>query len=104
MGDGLLRGEVRDAGITPRTLLTGLRRDVPELMAAFDVFVLTSLWEGLPRLVPANAWHCKWSRIVSSEKQLSSDPGSGHGARRSFGSLRTSVQNEGGDDAFNVRA
>ena len=49
MGDGLLRGEVRDAGITPRTLLTGLRRDVPELMAAFDVFVLTSLWEGLPR-------------------------------------------------------
>lgn len=56
VGDGSLRGEVerevRDAGIAPRTLLTGLRRDVPELMAVFDVFVLTSLWEGLPRVLP----------------------------------------------------
>lgn len=56
VGDGPLRGEVeravRDAGIAPQTLLTGLRRDVPELMAVFDVFVLTSLWEGLPRVLP----------------------------------------------------
>jgi glycosyltransferase involved in cell wall biosynthesis len=55
VGDGPLRAEVEAAlqaqGIAERTILTGLRRDVPELMATFDVFVLTSLWEGLPRVL-----------------------------------------------------
>jgi glycosyltransferase involved in cell wall biosynthesis len=32
--------------------LTGLRRDVPDLLHSFDVFALTSLWEGLPRVLP----------------------------------------------------
>lgn len=56
VGDGSLRAEVeaalRQEGIYERTILTGLRRDVPELMATFDIFVLTSLWEGLPRVLP----------------------------------------------------
>jgi len=56
VGDGPLRGEMERqlaaAGLSHRVILTGLRRDVPELMAAFDVFVLTSLWEGLPRVLP----------------------------------------------------
>ncbi|MFQ5422273.1 MAG: glycosyltransferase family 4 protein, partial [Anaerolineae bacterium] len=56
VGDGPLRGEMEArlaaVGLTERVTLTGLRRDVPELMAAFDLFVLTSLWEGLPRVLP----------------------------------------------------
>lgn len=56
VGDGALRSDVevalQAAGIADRVILTGLRRDVPELMAAFDVFVLSSLWEGLPRVLP----------------------------------------------------
>ncbi|MCX6043775.1 MAG: glycosyltransferase family 4 protein [Chloroflexi bacterium] len=56
VGDGPLRAEVeqlaRELGIADRLLLTGLRRDVPELMATFDIFVLSSLWEGLPRVLP----------------------------------------------------
>lgn len=56
VGDGPLRGEVeklaREVGIADRLVLTGLRRDVPELMAAFDIFALSSLWEGLPRVIP----------------------------------------------------
>lgn len=56
VGDGPLRAEVEalatELGITDRLVLTGLRRDVPELMAAFDIFVLSSLWEGLPRVLP----------------------------------------------------
>jgi glycosyltransferase involved in cell wall biosynthesis len=56
VGDGPLRPDVEKAlaaaGIAGRVILTGLRRDVPELMAAFDVFVLSSLWEGLPRVLP----------------------------------------------------
>ncbi len=56
VGDGPLRGQVEllaaDLGLSSKLVLTGLRRDVPELMAAFDIFVLSSLWEGLPRVLP----------------------------------------------------
>jgi glycosyltransferase involved in cell wall biosynthesis len=56
LGDGPLRPEVeqalQQAGIAERTILTGLRRDVPRMLAAMDIFLLTSLWEGLPRVLP----------------------------------------------------
>jgi glycosyltransferase involved in cell wall biosynthesis len=56
VGDGPLRGQleamIAQAGLQHRFHLTGLRRDIPELLAAFDAFVLTSLWEGLPRVLP----------------------------------------------------
>ncbi len=56
VGDGPLRPEVEarlaSLGIAHRVVLTGLRRDVPELLAAGDIFVLSSLWEGLPRVLP----------------------------------------------------
>lgn len=55
VGDGPLRREVEAeldrSGIAERTLLLGVRRDVAEVLASFDVFVLTSRWEGLPRAV-----------------------------------------------------
>lgn len=56
VGDGPLRGEVEArvaaAGLEGRVHLPGLRRDVPELLRAFDVFALASHWEGLPRVFP----------------------------------------------------
>lgn len=56
VGDGPLRADVEAAlaaeGLADRTVLTGLRRDVPQLLAAMDAFLLTSLWEGLPRVIP----------------------------------------------------
>lgn len=56
VGDGPLRSQVETQleleGIRSRTIITGLRRDVPELLAAMDLFMLTSLWEGLPRVIP----------------------------------------------------
>jgi glycosyltransferase involved in cell wall biosynthesis len=56
VGDGPLRAEVEAQiaaeGLTARFHLTGLRRDVPDLLHSFDVFALTSLWEGLPRVLP----------------------------------------------------
>jgi glycosyltransferase involved in cell wall biosynthesis len=56
VGDGPLRPQVeqalRQASIAERTTLTGLRRDVPRMLAAMDIFLLTSLWEGLPRVIP----------------------------------------------------
>ncbi len=55
-GDGELRQEVearvRELGLEARLRLLGWRRDIPELMGALDVLVLTSRWEGLPRVCP----------------------------------------------------
>jgi glycosyltransferase involved in cell wall biosynthesis len=55
-GDGELRSaverRVEELGLAGRLHLLGWRRDIPEIMAALDVAVLTSLWEGLPRVVP----------------------------------------------------
>lgn len=56
VGDGPLRAEVESQiaaeGLAARFRLTGLRRDVPDLLHSFDIFALTSLWEGLPRVLP----------------------------------------------------
>ncbi len=56
VGDGPMRAEVEEhldqTGIRKRTILTGLRRDIPQLLAAMDIFLITSLWEGLPRVIP----------------------------------------------------
>lgn len=54
VGDGDLR-EAMEADIARLDLmksfrLAGWRRDVPAIMRCLDVFVLTSLWEGLPRV------------------------------------------------------
>ena len=38
-------------GLGDRLHLLGIRRDVPEILRTFDVFMLTSRWEGLPRVV-----------------------------------------------------
>jgi len=52
IGDGELRGKTQrlidKKGLTSRFLLLGERRDVPKLLPAFDVFVMSSLYEGLP--------------------------------------------------------
>ena len=55
-GDGELRPAVEAAvaggGLKDRVFLLGWRRDVEEIMPALDILVLTSLWEGLPRVFP----------------------------------------------------
>ena len=52
IGDGDLRGElerrVTALGLEPRVHFAGARRDLGNVLAAIDVFVMPSLWEGLP--------------------------------------------------------
>jgi glycosyltransferase involved in cell wall biosynthesis len=52
VGDGGLRdglqAQVRELGLSENIHFLGNRHDVPELLAASDLFVLPSLWEGLP--------------------------------------------------------
>ncbi len=52
VGDGPLRAElearIQALGISSRVRITGSRTDIPEVLAASDVFVLPSLYEGSP--------------------------------------------------------
>ena len=52
VGDGALRDELAvlaaNLGISDFVIFTGYRSDARDIMSLFDVFVLPSLWEGLP--------------------------------------------------------
>jgi glycosyltransferase involved in cell wall biosynthesis len=56
VGDGELREEAEKKnnhlGLEGKFKLLGWRRDIPEILAATDIFALTSRWEGLPRVLP----------------------------------------------------
>jgi glycosyltransferase involved in cell wall biosynthesis len=55
-GDGVLRheieNEIKKKGLEGFFHLLGWRRDISNLINASDVLVLTSFWEGLPRVIP----------------------------------------------------
>jgi glycosyltransferase involved in cell wall biosynthesis len=55
--------QAKTLGIDERVNFMGLRRDIPALMCAADIFVLSSAWEGLP-LVVGEAMSCE--RVVVS--------------------------------------
>ncbi|MBI4657114.1 MAG: glycosyltransferase family 4 protein [Elusimicrobia bacterium] len=44
-----LKQKAHQSGISENCIFTGWRKDIPELLSASDIFMLTSLWEGLPR-------------------------------------------------------
>jgi glycosyltransferase involved in cell wall biosynthesis len=52
VGDGILRRKIEKLiskfNLQKQVVLTGWRDDIPRILSAIDVFVLTSLWEGLP--------------------------------------------------------
>jgi glycosyltransferase involved in cell wall biosynthesis len=55
IGSGELQGELKrhaqSLGIDTKVIFTGARKDIEELIAVMDVFVSSSLWEGLPTAV-----------------------------------------------------
>lgn len=55
VGDGELRPQIerqiKSLGLQARVSLLGIRKDVPELLSAADVFVLSSAWEGFGLVV-----------------------------------------------------
>jgi glycosyltransferase involved in cell wall biosynthesis len=52
VGEGALRADlerrIRDLSLGDAVILAGYRRDVPDVLAALDVFAMPSLWEGMP--------------------------------------------------------
>lgn len=55
VGNGELRGDIehfaRKNGLSGKVYLVGEPEDIPEILAASDVFVLSSRWEGLSRAI-----------------------------------------------------
>lgn len=54
-GDGAMEAELKQwvekNGLGENVHFLGFRNDIHKVMAAFDIFVLSSLWEGLPRVL-----------------------------------------------------
>lgn len=52
VGDGPLlpelQAQAQALGLLPALVFTGMRKDVPAILASIDILVLSSLWEGLP--------------------------------------------------------
>lgn len=55
VGQGTLRpmleAEATALGLTGRVTFTGVRLDMPDVLRACDIFVLSSTWEGLPMVI-----------------------------------------------------
>jgi len=69
----LIEERTRALGLASRTTLLGSRADVPRLLSAMDVFVLPSLWEGLPLTVieaQAAGLPCLISDCISTETDV----------------------------------
>ena len=77
VGDGELEDQVRsdvmEAGLSDKVVFAGVRKDVNELMQAFDIFLFPSLFEGLPlTLVEAQAasLKCMVSDVITEEIEI----------------------------------
>lgn len=68
-GDGPLRGDIEkqisEAGLTDKFQLLGFRSDITDLLSAYDVYVLPSLYEGLPNQV-LEAMSCQKGVIATA--------------------------------------
>jgi glycosyltransferase involved in cell wall biosynthesis len=55
-GDGILRqqieSEIKKLGLLNDVILLGWRKDIAAIIASSDLLVLTSLWEGMPTVIP----------------------------------------------------
>ncbi len=56
IGDGELRSEIerliKALNLEKKVILTGWRRDISQILKVMNILVLTSRWEGLPRVFP----------------------------------------------------
>ena len=65
-----VKAEAVRMGIRDKVLFLGMRTDIPEVLQAMDVFVLASLWEGLPVTgieAQASGLHCVVSDTITEE-------------------------------------
>lgn len=65
-----VKAKAKSSGLEAHTRFLGMRGDIPDVLSASDVFVLPSLWEGLPVTVieaQANGLHCVVTEGLTEE-------------------------------------
>lgn len=77
VGQGELEEQIRqkaqNLGVAQYVVFTGVRKDVPQLMSAFDVYVFPSLYEGMPNTVieaQATGLPCVISDTITKEANI----------------------------------
>lgn len=77
VGDGELRPQIehkiQQLKLNGKVILTGIRKDVPQLLSAMDVMCMPSVYEGLPVVAieaQANGLHCIISSSITPEVQI----------------------------------
>ena len=71
--EDLLKGQIRELKLEDRVKLLGKRNDIPDLLCAMDLFVMPSLYEGLPFSIieaQASGLRCLVSDGISEEANL----------------------------------
>lgn len=71
-----IKRKVEEMGIKDRVHFLGVRRDIPELLSAMDVFVFPSLYEGMPNTVieaQANGIHCVIADTITQEVKITNN-------------------------------
>lgn len=95
VGNGDLEKEIKrlvhDKNISDKVLFLGKRSDIPNLMSFFDIFILPSLFEGLP-LTPIEAQASKTMSFLSDKITNECDLGLGLTKFISLGDLDSWVE------------
>lgn len=80
VGDGELKSQiekrVQELGIGDSVIFLGIRKDIPNLMSASDIFCLPSLYEGLPVVgveAQASGLPCCFSDTITDEIDLTNN-------------------------------
>ena len=71
-----LKKEASDLGVSDRVIFTGSIKNTNEYYSAFDLFVLPSLYEGLPVVgveAQANGVPCVFSETITNELQINTN-------------------------------
>ena len=79
VGDGKLKTDIEskitEYGLQDSVIFTGVRKDVPALLSAMDLFVFPSLYEGMPNILieaQASGLDCLVSDTITSQVVLTS--------------------------------
>ena len=77
VGDGPtqeeIKNKVKELNLQDRVIFTGTRKDIPKILSAIDIFVLPSLYEGLPVIgieAQAAGLECVFSDTITKEVDL----------------------------------